>query len=166
MESKELLKQALMMGKMTVNDMVKDMTEDHHAVFPSQKGGCHALWVIGNLAYSEGYFIQEMVLEKENPVGKWKDKFGGGTEPVEDKSKYPAFSELLSKYNELREETLKILDGMSEEDLDQETKAEGEMKQWIGTKRQCLHLAAIHDQMHRGQLADARRSAGLKRVGH
>jgi hypothetical protein len=34
----------------------------------------------------------------------------------------------------------------------------------FGTRRLCLQYAADHWYMHRGQLADARRAAGLERM--
>ena len=54
----------------------------------------------------------------KNPVADWQKYFGENSELVEDASAYPPFAEVREKYFELRERNLKLLESLSEEDLD------------------------------------------------
>jgi uncharacterized damage-inducible protein DinB len=65
----------------------------------------------------------------------------------------------------MRESTLALLDTFSEEDLDTTSaKAPDGFEDTFGTYRLCLQFVADHWYMHRGQLADARRAAGVERM--
>lgn len=65
----------------------------------------------------------------------------------------------------MRERTLELLDSLSESDLDKvSAKAPKGLGETFGTYRLCLQFVADHWYMHRGQLADARRAAGLERM--
>jgi len=165
MESKELIKMNLDMGFGMTLQMVGDM-KDSATVFPSPKGGCHPLWLLGHLAYSEGTMLQQFMLGEENPLAEWKEIFADGTEPSADASKYPPFDEVLAKLQETHQKSVELLESFSEADLDTPSKGCPEQYQaYFGTYRQCFSMIAAHCMMHRGQLADTRRAAGLKRAG-
>ncbi len=139
---------------------------DSATVFPTPNGGCHALWLIGHLAYSEQQIIRGMMLGEANPLAEWKELFGHGAEPTSDAGKYPPFEEVLTECRKVRESTTKLLDSFSEDDLDRASADAPEgYENTFGTYRLCLQFTADHWYMHRGQLADARRSAGLDRAG-
>lgn len=164
MQSKEVLKITLEMSRDMVLQLIEDM-KDAPVTFPTPNGGCHPLWVLGNVTLSEGTFVREWILGESNPVAEWKDIFGAGTEPVADAAKYPPFSEVMAKSHEVRKATIALLDSLSEEDLDKPSKAPAQRQAYFGTCRQCFLMTALHWMMHRGQVADARRAAGRKRIG-
>jgi len=58
------------------------------------------LWVLGHLTFIEGA-IPELLLGEVNPVERWQQYFGTGTEPVADVDKYPSLSEIREKYLQL-----------------------------------------------------------------
>ena len=61
--------------------------------------------------------------------------------------------------------TLALVAELSEQDLDKaRAKAPAGFEDTFGTYRLCLQYVADHWYMHRGQLADARRAAGLGRI--
>ncbi len=65
----------------------------------------------------------------------------------------------------MREGTFAVLDSLSEVELDKPSaKAPSGFDEEFGTHRLCLQYVADHWYMHRGQLADARRTAGLDRM--
>ena len=68
--------------------------------------------------------------------------------------------EVIAKLQEIREHTLQVVDGLSDEDLDKPSHAPEEMKDYFGTIGQCLAAIPIHFAFHGGQVADARRAAG------
>ena len=160
MQSKDLIKMNLELCKGITLQLIEDM-KDAPLTFPTPKGGNHPLWVLGHLAYGTGSIIREVMLGEANPLVEWKDMFSAAGEPVNDASEYPPFDEVMSKCHQIHEETVALLDSLSEEDLDTPSKnAPPEYKEFFGTYRQCFMMTANHYLMHRGQVADARRAAG------
>ena len=89
--------------------------------------------------------------------------FGGGGEPVADADHYPAWDELRQKFEEVRSHTMSVLNGLSDEDLDQPSKnCPPDRANFLGTVGKCFLVLTLHPAIHRGQVADARRAAGRK----
>ena len=159
MKAIELLKMSLDQSKGWVMGLLSDM-QDAPLTVPTPHGGNHPLWILGHLAYSEAQLTQEMALGQPNPLADWKDLFGQHSQPVLDANRYPSFEELMGKFEETRAETLRLLDSLSDENLDQPSHVSEEMKDFFGTIGHCLSAIAIHSTFHGGQVADARRAAG------
>jgi hypothetical protein len=159
MESKDLIKMNLGACRGMTIGLIADMA-DAPLTFPTAKGGSHPLWVLGHLALSESMFLHDWILGDTNPLAEWQGMFGGGTEPSDNADDYPSFEEVMEKSNEVNAQLMAKLDSYSEEDLDQPSKAPEEMSKSFGTLRQVFCMAGIHWMMHRGNVADARRSAG------
>ncbi len=163
MESRHLISENLARSEEIVLSRIEDMRE-HAMVFPTPCGGCHTLWVLGHLAYIEGLVVHHFMLGEANPLEEWAAVFDG--EDVSgDPADFPDFDTALRACRARRSTTRAILDGLSEEDLDQVAVAcpEG-VESLFGTYRRCLQSCADHWFMHRGQLADARRAARLERM--
>lgn len=142
-----------------INDM-----RDHCMVYPTPNGGGHTLWVLGHLAYIEALVIRGFMLAEENPLAEWESLFDG-IDITGDVSQYPPFDQVLAGCREMRASTMTLLDSLSEADLDIESgNAPKGFEETFGTYRLCLQYVADHWNMHRGQLADARRAAGLERM--
>ncbi len=163
MQSIDLIRDNLRNSRDRVLARVEEMRE-HCVVFPTPRGGGHTLWVLGHLAYIEALVVRGFMLAKTNPVAEWEALFDG-KDVTGDESQYPPFDVVLARCREMRESTLAVLDTLSESYLDSTSKntpdGHGEM---FGTYRRCLQFVADHWYMHRGQLADARRAAGLDRM--
>jgi len=99
--------------------------------------------------------LHQLLSGEPNPVEQWSDLFAGGTEPSADASRYPAFDEELGKYRHLRAANMKRLDSMDDAALDRPARA-------FGTVGKALTAIAMHQMLHLGQVADARRTAGRK----
>jgi hypothetical protein len=163
MQSIDLIRDNLKKSADRVLARVEEMRE-HCVVFPTPKGGCHTLWVLGHLAYIEGLVVRGFMLGERNPLAEWEDLFDGADTSGE-VSQFPPFDQVLAKCREVRESTVTLVDSLSEEDLDKASaKAPAGFEDTFGTYRLCLQYAADHWYMHRGQLADARRAAGLERM--
>src|SRR5260221_2365308 len=121
MQTKEAIQFALTVSNGAVLSAIDKMS-DVATTFPTPNGGCHSLWVLGHLAVVEG-FIPQVLFGQTNPVAKWQKLFGPGSEVVGNASAYPSFAEVRAKYLELREQNLKLLDSLSEADLDKPTVA-------------------------------------------
>ncbi len=142
--------------------LIEDM-KDLPLTFPTSKGGNHPLWVLGHLAFGEARIIQEVMLGRPNPLAHWQELFATGTQPVSDAARYPSFDEVMQAFKEVRSNTLKVLDSLTDADLDQPSKASPpERKKFVGTFAGCFLFTSINFINHRGQVADAHRMAGRK----
>ena len=163
MESRQLIRENLERSEEIVLSRIEDMRA-YSLVFPTPNGGCHTLWVLGHLAYIEGLVIHQFMLGETNPLEEWAAVFDGA-EVSGDSDVFPDFDTVLGECRAMRSKTRAVLDRLSEESLDRAARAcpEG-AEELFGTYRRCLQSCADHWFMHRGQLADARRAAGLERM--
>lgn len=163
MQSIDLIRDNLMRSEEIVLARIEDM-RDHCMVFPTPRGGCHTLWILGHLAYIEALVVREFMLGGQNPLADWEDLFDGA-EVSGAVDRFPPFDQVLEECRRVRAATISLVGSLSEDDLDQmSAHVPDGVERLFGTYRSCLQYAADHWFMHRGQLADARRSAGLGRM--
>jgi uncharacterized damage-inducible protein DinB len=163
MQSIDLIRDNLDKSCSRVLARVEEM-RDHCLVSPTANGGGHTLWVLGHLAYIEALVVRGFMLGEPNPLAAWEEIFDG-TDVSADPGRYPPFEQVLDKCREMRAGTLTVLESLAEEDLDATSADAPEgFEDTFGTYRLCLQYVADHWYMHRGQLADARRAAGLERM--
>jgi hypothetical protein len=163
MQSIELIRDNLKNSANRVLLRVEDM-RGFCTVFPTPSGGGHTLWVLGHLAYIESLVIRGFMLGEPNPLADWEELFDG-TDTSGDISEYPPFDHVLAKCREMRGSTIALVDSFTEADLDRKSaNAPKGYENTFGTFRLCFQYVADHWYMHRGQLADARRAAGLERM--
>ncbi len=161
MNSKDLILGNLELTREMILGLAEDMA-DHCLTFPTLNGGNHAMWIIGHLAFGEGTLIDEWALGQSNPCADSKEIFSSGLQPVADPDVYPNFAEVLRICREVREHTINVLQDMQETDLDQRTPGvPSQYRQHVPTIRDCFNMTSLHWLEHKGQLADARRAAGL-----
>src|ERR1051325_3921939 len=121
MQTKDAIKFALTVSNGAVLSVVDEMS-GAATTFPTPNGGCHPLWVLGHLTLVEGS-IPAILYGDKNPVSEWQQDFCEKPEPVADAKAYPPFAEVREKYRQLREQNLKLLESLSEADLNKPTKA-------------------------------------------
>ena len=158
MQTKDAIKFALTVSNGAVLSVIDEMS-DAATMFPTPNGGCHPLWVLGHLTLVEG-MIPEVLFGEKNAAAEWQPYFGENSEAVANAAAYPPFAEVREKYRQLRERNLKLLDSLSEADLDKQTKTppKGREKEFA-TYGQSFLVLALHQTMHRGNVTDARRAA-------
>lgn len=163
MQSIDLIRHNLVTSRDRVLTRVEDMRE-HSVVFPTPRGGGHTLWVLGHLAYIESQVTRSFMFGEPNPLASWEAVFDGD-EVDGEVARYPPFDEVLTTCRNVRQATIGLLDSLTEAALDQRSASvPAGFDDTFGTYRLCLQYAADHWYMHRGQLADARRAAGLRRM--
>lgn len=163
MQSIDLIRENLRRSEEITLVRVEDM-RDHGMVFPTPRGGCHTLWTLGHLAFIEAQVIRSIMLGQPNPLADWEDPFDGA-DVSGDRDRFPSFDLVLEQCRRTRASTVALLDSLTEDDLDRASaKVPNGAEKLFGTYRRCLQYAADHWFMHRGQLADARRAAGLDRM--
>lgn len=163
MQSIELIRANLRQSRDRVLARIGDMRE-HGMVFPTPRGGGHTLWVLGHLAYIESMVVHRIMQGQKNPLAAWEDVFDGDDVSGE-AGRYPSFDDALARCRAARESTIAFIDMLQEDDLDRPgANVPAGFEDTFGTWRLCLQYAADHWYMHRGQLADARRAAGVERM--
>ena len=104
------------------------------------------------------------MLGRENRLADWEEVFDG-PDPSGEIGDYPPFDEVLTTCREVRRSTIELLGRLGEEELDRTgARVPAGWEATFGTYRRCFQFVADHWYMHRGQLADARRAAGLTRM--
>ena len=163
MKNKELIQFALTVSDGAVMRVI-EKASDATTTFPTSKGGCHPLWVLGHLAVVEG-MIPAILYGEENPVAHWQPLFGENSEPVSNVDAYPPFAEVRSRYSELRARNLQILEALREEELDGPVKAPPKgREQEFATFGRSFLVVALHQCMHRSHVTDALRASGRMEV--
>jgi uncharacterized damage-inducible protein DinB len=159
MTTTETIRFALTLADGAFTQLAEDLG-DAPLTRPTPRGGNHPMWVLGHITYIEAG-IPHILYGETNPLAHWAPLFAPGSEPKDDAGAYPPYDEVLRAYRENRARTLKILDGLSEADLDRPTKAPLKgLEEVLATFGRTLLVQALHQMTHRGQLADARRAAG------
>lgn len=161
MQATDLIRWALRMSEEGTIKLIADM-RDAPLTQPTSRGGNHVMWSIGHLCWIEGA-VREIILGDKNPVEHWRALFSTGTTPSTDASVYPPFDEVVSTYRRLRGETLQLLDKIGEAGLDRPPKnVPPGFEEAMRTTGRALMLLSLHQMVHYGQIADARRVAGHK----
>lgn len=161
MRALELIRWAMQMTDAGTAALVEEM-RSAPLTQPTSRGGNHPLWIMGHLAFIEGG-LRHVLLGEKNPVEHWAPLFAPGTEPKPDAGFYPPFDEVLRTYRELRARNLKLLDEIGDDGLDAApTRVPPGFEDAMRTVGQAFLLVTLHNMVHYGQIADARRVAGLK----
>ena len=159
MYTKDAIRYSLKLADQAVMRSLETI-QDAPLTFPTEKGGCHPLWVMGHLAFVEG-LTHEMLGGGSNPVGEWAAIFGQNTIPTADAKQYPSMSEARKQYVELRKRNLQLLDAMTEADLDKSTPWQPTgLEEHFATYGRALLTISLHQMAHRAHLTDAIRAAG------
>ena len=159
MKTREFIQLSLTMSKNWTTQLLESMKTEP-LTQPTSQGGNHPLWVVGHLVHAESFLLDECMQGKSHRFPEFQELFGVGTEPQSDATKYPGIDQLLSSYDDVRNDTLAYLDSLSEEDLDKKSHAPEEMADFFGTIAKCFSALVVHTSFHAGQVADARRAAG------
>lgn len=163
MQSIDLIRENLRKSEDIVLARIEDMRE-HCLVPPTSRGGCHTLWILGHLAYIEGLIIRKFMLGEPHPLASWESMFDGD-EVSRIADDFVSFDVALAECRAQRAATLKLADKFEEHHLDQASaNVPQQAMELFGTYRKCLQYVCDHWYMHRGQLADTRRAAGLERM--
>lgn len=165
MRAIDLVRDALVQTDEGFSTLVAEM-RDYAVVQPvvrdGKASGNHALWVIGHLAFIEGVLTKCLTGDK-NPMEHLAALFGTGTQPKADAGAYPSFDGLLAMFRGQRSRNIKLLEQIGDAGLDARPKyVPSGFEDAMKTTAHAFLLIALHQMVHYGQVADARRAAGLK----
>ena len=143
-------------------ELVADVDDEMMAISPSKGLENHPAWTLGHLVTAAGltakYLGAEYKISKE-----WDEIFrrrGPGDPRTPTDTKYPSKSELLKALTVGHSEVEQLLEDMSDEFLDTETR--WRFSEHLPTNRELIYFMCVtHEAMHLSQLASWRRAMDL-----
>lgn len=136
---------------------LEGMTQQHSLAQPSRGGNC-ANWILGHLTNVHNGLMQ---LLGEKPVWESEQLQRASFDPIDAPDQAIDWSTLRERFLESRERCLAAISRLSDDQL-----AETVPHPFGGTcsREELLNVLAFHQTYHAGQLAMARRAAGLEGV--
>ncbi|MBX7168756.1 MAG: DinB family protein [Pirellulales bacterium] len=130
-----------------------------HRVHPNAN---HALWFAGHIGWVDNFMISLIDPSKTRDAPGWGERFGMGSQPVDDAAAYPPVEQVLDYLSERRATFLGLLEAMDEADLDKPTPkgAPGFLPDYATL----FQTAIWHEGLHSGQVTVARRALGYPNV--
>ena len=165
MNALDVIKNSIEMGQTVCMAYLGDLSSEDLMRRPHPDAN-HITWQLGHLIAAEHSLVDGCVPGSMPALPEgFADKYSKETTKIDDASAFHSKDELLAVFEQQRAATLAALDKLSEEDLDRVSAAVPKgYEDTFGTYRLCLQYVADHWYMHRGQLADARRAAGIQRM--
>ena len=120
------------------------------------------LWIFGHLGLADNRFISQFRPQLANKPQGWDELFWFGSQHNSDRSAYPSPDEVLAYFRERRETLLKVLDEVTQDELNAPAPAAGQRSPIAGAPSigQLFLFAAVHEGLHGGQLTVAHRGLG------
>lgn len=155
MDSRTALKLSLSTADMVALGYLSDLTDADLMLRPHP--GCnHLNWQVGHLIISEHRMLEQAFPGKMPPLPSgFAEKYAKETAGSNDPSAFATKDALLKAFQEQRAATLKILEGLSDADLDKDTGIP-----YAPTAGAVLSLQGSHWLMHAGQWVIVRRQLG------
>tara|TARA_R110002049_G_scaffold2750_8_gene22252 strand:+ start:203829 stop:204320 length:492 start_codon:yes stop_codon:yes gene_type:complete len=158
MNSKDLIRQTIGATDTVWKGYLADLT-DAELLHRPVKGANHINWQFGHLIVSEHMLGNSIEPDAMPPLPDGlAEKYAKDTATNDDASAFETKESLMSIQETQRAGLMKILDGLSEEDLDKPTS--GPMQGFFPNFASLIMSADVHWMMHAGQWALTRRSLG------
>lgn len=157
MNAKSAILTALKFSDQFANALV-DM-KDAPLKRPGEWGGNHPMWIAGHLAVVEGR-MHKMLFGTANPVEHWKPLFDWGSQPSDDQSIYPPYEQVLATFADLRGKTRAYLESLDDKSLDKPVAIPAPGLGIFDSIGSTILIIAVHQCLHAGEAAVARRAAG------
>ena len=158
MNLKQFIALQMKMVRGMLLERVKEIPDDKMTVRAAE-GSVHLAWILGHLAWSEAGVLNKFVLGKDNHMEHLGQACRMGSTVTDDPSAYPSKDESLRLLEQVRADTLKFLDGISEADLDKPLK---NAPPQFTTSGAVLALIPAHEAHHNGQISIIWRKLGHK----
>ncbi|HEY7089811.1 MAG TPA: DinB family protein [Tepidisphaeraceae bacterium] len=157
MQCKQLIRTGLTQSDTIVQGYLQDLTDGELLARPC-KDANHIAWQLGHLIKAEHYFGERVSpgSMRPLPVG-FGDQYNKQTCASDDGGKFLNKAQYLELMKQVRADTLKLVDKLSDSDLD---KPVDKVPPFIKTAGEALLFNGSHWLMHAGQWAVTRRTLG------
>ena len=162
MDFKDAIRSSLGMSDFLVDRYLEDLKPEEMFVRPTPDSN-HIAWQIGHLIQSEHHLIEAAVPGSMPalPAG-FRERHTKETAASDNPGDFLSKDEYLQLAREVRAGTLKVLDGMSESDI--EKPVSGRVPPFIKKAGECFVLIGPHWSSHSGQWVVTRRKLGRPRM--
>ena len=113
-------------------------------------GGPHGLWIAGHLAYYEAGTLRLYTGLDANPLASWKERFGNGSDCLDDPTAYSDPAGILDLLEKGRGANREAISAMNDADLDASVPANERLK--IRDVQSQIEFMVWHDSHHAAQL--------------
>lgn len=120
-----------------------------------------AYWILAHLVWTEHFLIIEGIGGESMGI-EWLEDFGFGSSPESVKDG-PSIEEIHSRMEEVHNRAIKILNGMNDDQIEEENNIEASFG-GSKSKASVLMHAIRHEPMHIGQLSWLLKLNGIKMV--
>ncbi len=158
MNGKEAFRTSLNVSNLFVTGYLDDITPDEMMIRPVP-GANHIAWQLGHLILAERHFVNVAVPDSmpELPAG-FADQYGRGKSPTDNPADYLTKEEYLAMMTQVREATLRALNGLTDEDFDKPI--HGNVPPFVKSVGDCFATIGPHWACHAGQWVVLRRKLG------
>ena len=160
MNARDAIKLNLNMSSMICNSYLSDLS-DADLLVRAVPGSNHIAWQLGHLLVAEREIL-ELAFPGSMPAlpAGFADRYTSDTSKLDSASAFHTKDEYLKLAGQLREATIKVLDRISDADLDQPPPEK--YKEWLKSIGDLISMQGGHWLMHGGQWALVRRKLGKK----
>lgn len=158
MKAMDVIRNTLDMGDMITRSYLGDLTDEQMMLRPHT--GCnHLKWQLGHLIASEHTINNAIVPDSMPPLPEgFAERYSKEAAASDDPDAFDSRETLLAVYDQQRAATKKLLESLTEADLDKPSPES--MQAYAPTLGAALNLHGMHHQMHGGQWVIVRRSLG------
>ena len=118
MDFKQHAKSSLTKARQFTESLLEYFKTDDDWFFQATANANHAMWIVGHLALADNAFASKFRPENERkPSADWEGLFWFGSEVSSDRSVYPSKEDVLEYFRERRENLMRVLDEISDEEL-------------------------------------------------
>jgi hypothetical protein len=156
MNAKDAMLQTYQMSKTILDSYLGDLTDADLLVRPVA-GQNHIAWQLGHLISSERHMIEKLKPGSSPPLPAGFDEaHNRDSATIDDPKKFHSKAEYLKLMQAQRDATIKVLQGMSDAELDAPNPGAGPVRM-LPTVGSVLNLVGNHVMMHVGQFVSVRR---------
>lgn len=160
MNARDAIKLNINCANMICQGYLEDLTDAELLVRPVPAAN-HIAWQLGHLLVAEHGMMEEGFPKSMPPLpAGFAEKYTNDTSKLDSASAFHPKSVYLSVAQQQRAATLKVLDKISDADLDKP--APEKYKEWLKSIGDLISMQGSHWMMHCGQWAVVRRKLGKK----
>lgn len=124
--------------------------------------GNHAIWIMGHMAQAEDDIVTQITGEAKLLDDKHHELFRGGSQPSENRDDYPSRTELLSRMEKVRKQTIDWVNSLDKESGSAPTPES--LQPFAPNSITTAFTITMHELIHAGQIAAIRSSLGMEPV--
>ena len=162
MDLKPHARHALGLSRRIADGVIASLKTSDEWFYQSHPKANPPIWIVAHLGLADNMFSARFRPQLDEKPAGWDALFWYGSEPKSDRTLYPSPEEVLAYFRERRETLLKVLDEVSEEELNAPGPKADERDPMAGVP--CIGylflFAAFHESIHAGQLTVAHRGLG------